>query len=473
LSSHRSEQSEIGSWKIDIADAIVTGVGRNEIIIEIPDQRTLILFTEDEASHDAWMEALQRAASRKLDVFYALGKEIGRGPFTAVRLATHKKSCKHYAVKTINKQAHSINFVETELKSMKVVEHQNLVRIVDIYDTKDRIYVVSEYMRGGTLYDVIGRNRAQFTEATAAHVMREILKAVAYLHKEGFCHRNIKPSNLLCSNASFPETVRVSDYGWVAFMEKACEIEDYFDSDIRTRTLLTTPHFVAPEILFGTQGYGQAVDLWSCGVVLYSILSGKLPFEGKDKKEVIESIQKCQNGPDFPPEQWDCISDEAKDIVLGLLKIKPSTRLTAAAALGHPWISADKSHLAPIKNELQNLSLMPSFCLAPGRATRLVSVDSGMSQHSAEGTFTITSETRKKMSVAKSKIMYNGGQPVKNPDPLMTSSSDGQPGRRSSRGLSRNSRGMSRLSRGLKKGTQNTFGLFRGKNPADGPSEYW
>jgi len=445
-------------------------VGRSEIIIEIPDQKTLFLYADDEQSHSTWMDALQQAASRKFEVFYNLGRDIGRGPYTKVRAATHKKTCKLFAAKMVDKRIHRVSYVEMELKSMRVVDHPNLVPVVDCFDTKERIYVISEFMKGGTLYQTIARNAERYTEETACKVMKEIFKAVLALHQEGYYHRNIKPSNLLCWSSSYPETVKLADYGWISFFEKACENDEYFENDTKIRALIVAPHFTAPEILYGSSGFGKEVDLWSCGVILYSILTGTLPFSGKSRKEVVSSIKDNSQGPPFRRAEWSVISPEARDLVGNLLKVDPQERITVADALAHPWITMEKTSSPVIRNNFSSLLQIPSFVLPMSQPSKLYSVDSAASQTSAEGTFTISSETRRLMTVTKSKLMYSGDAP----HPSQFHSIDGAAGpideRRISHGLSRSSRSMNRLSRGLRKNA--TLNLFTRRN-SDGPSEYW
>jgi len=491
-------QNEPASWSVDIGDAIVTGVGQLEIIVEVPDQRVLQLLADDAVAHANWMAALQQAASRKIDSFYTIGRELGHGPFSKVVMATHRKSCKQYIIKSIDKRAHLVNFSETELKAMRMVDHPNLVKTIDFFDTKDKVYIVSEYLKGGSLYDSVAKQEF-VTEQMVSLVMRELLKTVNYLHQDGFCHRNIKPANLLCANTMFPQSVKLADFGFAPFMEKACECDDYFES--KTRALVTAPHYTAPEILYGSEGFDQSIDIWSCGVILYALLSGTLPFPGKDKREVSKAIQNS-DGVSFPDAQWKNVSPEAKDLVSCLLQKTGSQRITAAAALQHPWVASDNKDNRVVLADLKVLPKLPNMVWDHAKPSRLYSLDSSVSQAS-EGTFVISSETHRQMGVQKTKLMYGGkvgrkamestdsadATPVPRPTqrlPALTRSNSAskssqeqdtpaaiekRASARSSRNVGRSSRGMSRLSRGLKKNA--TFALFSRDKKTEEPSEYW
>ncbi|XP_074670779.1 ribosomal protein S6 kinase alpha-3 isoform X4 [Strix aluco] len=208
-------------------------------------------------------------------------------------------------------------------------QHPNIITLKDVYDDGKYVYVVTELMKGGELLDKILRQKF-FSEREASAVLFTITKTVEYLHAQGVVHRDLKPSNILYVDESGnPESIRICDFG--------------FAKQLRAENgLLMTPcytaNFVAPEVL-KRQGYDAACDIWSLGVLLYTMLTGYTPFA---------------NGPDDTPEEilarigsgkfslsggyWNTVSDTAKDLVSKMLHVDPHQRLTAAQVLGHPWI---------------------------------------------------------------------------------------------------------------------------------------
>uniref|UniRef100_A0A8B9DAZ8 non-specific serine/threonine protein kinase n=1 Tax=Anser cygnoides TaxID=8845 RepID=A0A8B9DAZ8_ANSCY len=208
-------------------------------------------------------------------------------------------------------------------------QHPNIITLKDVYDDGKYVYVVTELMKGGELLDKILRQKF-FSEREASAVLFTITKTVEYLHAQGVVHRDLKPSNILYVDESGnPESIRICDFG--------------FAKQLRAENgLLMTPcytaNFVAPEVL-KRQGYDAACDIWSLGVLLYTMLTGYTPFA---------------NGPDDTPEEilarigsgkfslsggyWNTVSDTAKDLVSKMLHVDPHQRLTAAQVLSHPWI---------------------------------------------------------------------------------------------------------------------------------------
>ncbi|MGH0128413.1 UNVERIFIED_CONTAM: hypothetical protein FKN15_058307 [Acipenser sinensis] len=208
-------------------------------------------------------------------------------------------------------------------------QHPNIITLKDVYDDGKYVYLIMELMRGGELLDRILRQKC-FSEREASAVLCTITKTVEYLHSQGVVHRDLKPSNILyVDETGDPESIRICDFG--------------FAKQLRAENgLLMTPcytaNFVAPEVL-KRQGYDAACDIWSLGILLYTMLAGFTPFA---------------NGPDDTPEEilarigsgifalsgrnWDTISDAAKDIVSKMLHVDPHQRLTAPQVLRHPWI---------------------------------------------------------------------------------------------------------------------------------------
>ncbi|KAM6382124.1 ribosomal protein S6 kinase alpha-3 isoform 4-T4 [Alca torda] len=258
---------------------------------------------------------------------YEVKEDIGVGSYSICKRCIHKASNMEYAVKIIDKSKRDPT-EEIEIL-LRYGQHPNIITLKDVYDDGKCVYVVTELMKGGELLDKILRQKF-FSEREASAVLFTITKTVEYLHAQGVVHRDLKPSNILYVDESGnPESIRICDFG--------------FAKQLRAENgLLMTPcytaNFVAPEVL-KRQGYDAACDIWSLGVLLYTMLTGYTPFA---------------NGPDDTPEEilarigsgkfslsggyWNTVSDTAKDLVSKMLHVDPHQRLTAAQVLSHPWI---------------------------------------------------------------------------------------------------------------------------------------
>uniref|UniRef100_A0A7M4E7U1 Ribosomal protein S6 kinase n=1 Tax=Crocodylus porosus TaxID=8502 RepID=A0A7M4E7U1_CROPO len=258
---------------------------------------------------------------------YEVKEDIGVGSYSVCKRCIHKATNMEYAVKIIDKSKRDPT-EEIEIL-LRYGQHPNIITLKDVYDDGKYVYLVTELMKGGELLDKILRQKF-FSEREASAVLLTITKTVEYLHAQGVVHRDLKPSNILYVDESGnPESIRICDFG--------------FAKQLRAENgLLMTPcytaNFVAPEVL-KRQGYDAACDIWSLGVLLYTMLTGYTPFA---------------NGPDDTPEEilarigsgkfslsggyWNSVSDTAKDLVSKMLHVDPHQRLTAAQVLRHPWI---------------------------------------------------------------------------------------------------------------------------------------
>ncbi|EDX03136.1 ribosomal protein S6 kinase 2 beta [Drosophila yakuba] len=267
---------------------------------------------------------------------YNVLQELGRGTFSVCRLCEHRASKKHYAVKIIEKAAVAAASTSTSADCWEEVEimlrygnHPNIVTLYSVYEDAGSAYLVMELLKGGELLDRI-LAVGQMCESEAGAVLRTIASAVAYLHEHGVVHRDLKPSNMIyASMRQTPETLKLCDLG--------------FAKQLRADNgLLMTPcytaNFVAPEVL-KRQGYDLACDIWSLGVLLYIMLSGRTPFAStpNDSPDVI--LKRIGSGHiDFTSSRWALISVPAKELLRQMLHIVPENRPTAAQILEHAWL---------------------------------------------------------------------------------------------------------------------------------------
>jgi len=318
-------------------------------MLQLFDGKRLSLFPHSRVDCDKWADLLQRASRRKIGNFYRVTGLIGMGSFAEVRVGYDKTTGEQVAIKVMKKNKRDTELmrsVECEMNFVsKAVDHVNVVRTYDCFDTRDNMFLVMEYMPGGMLYDLLA-NEGYFLERNASSIMKDILQGVACLHDHDIVHRDIKPENILAMNKQWPLRVKLADFGLADFV-----LETSF-GDKCTNGMYGTPFFVAPEVIRG-ETYGPPVDCWSCGVLLYNILSGALPFDGNNIKEVLRRVRSGKYT--FPEAEWRDISDSAKDLVAGLLEYDPKRRLTARAALQHEWIVSTEQSTRPIRNDRTGL----------------------------------------------------------------------------------------------------------------------
>eukprot|EP01126_Amoeba_proteus_P051869 TRINITY_DN6226_c0_g2_i2.p1 TRINITY_DN6226_c0_g2~~TRINITY_DN6226_c0_g2_i2.p1 ORF type:complete len:230 (-),score=45.27 TRINITY_DN6226_c0_g2_i2:207-896(-) len=217
-----------------------------------------------------------------------------------------------------------------------------------IFDTPDELFIVMELMKGGELYEEIIA-RSNFTEQEAAVILKQLLEALVYLHNKGIVHRDLKLENLLLANPG-ELTVKLADFG----------LSKLFCGSAM-HTACGTPFYVAPDILMATDetGYGPAVDMWAAGVLLYILLSGRLPFSGDSDEELFQNI--LDGDLVWKSPQFDEVSAEAKDLISHLIVVETSERFTAQQALNHPFIkqgAGAKPLHTTFKDNLRTLSSM-------------------------------------------------------------------------------------------------------------------
>uniref|UniRef100_A0A4W5LZM0 Ribosomal protein S6 kinase n=1 Tax=Hucho hucho TaxID=62062 RepID=A0A4W5LZM0_9TELE len=258
---------------------------------------------------------------------YMLKEDIGMGSFSVCKRCIHKATNTEYAAKVIDK---TMTDPSEEIEILlRYGQHPNIITLKDVYDNGKQVYLVTELMRGGELLDRILKQKI-FSEREASAVLHTITKTVEYLHAQGVVHRDLKPSNILYVDESGnPESIRICDFG--------------FAKQLRADNgLLMTPcytaNFVAPEVL-KRQGYDEGCDVWSLGVLLYTMLAGFTPFANGPEDTPDEILSRIGSGRfTLTGGNWDGVSEAAKDLVSKMLHVDPHQRLTAMQVLKHPWI---------------------------------------------------------------------------------------------------------------------------------------
>lgn len=286
--------------------------------------------------------SVNKKYTEKIQKKYELKEVLGTGAFSEVLLAVHKETGKKFAVKCIDKKSlkGKEDSIENEIIILKKADHENIVKLVEMFEDKAHLYLVMDLVTGGELFDRIVA-RGSYTEKDASYCCQEILIAVGYLHDIGIVHRDLKPENLLYQTAEEDAKLMISDFG-LSKME---------DTDTMA-TACGTPGYVAPEVLRGKQ-YGKAVDCWSIGVIAYILLCGYPPFYDENDATLFAQIMRGEYEFDSP--YWDDISDSAKDFVQHLMTVDPDTRYSCQQALDHPWISGSDQKEIDIQSSVADM----------------------------------------------------------------------------------------------------------------------
>lgn len=264
---------------------------------------------------------------------YAIGEKIGEGNYAEVKLATHCLLKQKVALKIINKSALSQNDVDKinrEVKIMKVLHHPNIIRLYQVMrDSSDRLYMVTEYAPGGELYSYLVKFRCM-EESQARNIFSQLLSALEFCHSRNVVHRDIKLENLLLDSNG---NVKLADFGF----------SNFFSWDGKLSTWCGSPSYAAPEIFEGREYIGPEVDIWSAGVVLYTLVSGCLPFDGANVQELKQRVIKKIYRIHFR------ISEECRDIISKMIVYEPSKRHSIPKLREHSWMQKIKQQSPIVK----------------------------------------------------------------------------------------------------------------------------
>ena len=286
--------------------------------------------------------------------FYILTKTIGEGSFGKVYKVRQRSTNKLFAMKLVKKdnkfQDGKKDFLN-EIYILRKLDHPNILKIFEFFTDKKYFYFIMDYLSGGDLYSHIIKLE-HYTEVLAAKIMRQLFSCVSYLHKMNIVHRDLKPENMMVSYYNEKEQeieIKLIDFGTACF----------YKGDKKLTLKVGSPFYIAPEVIKGS--YGFEYDVWSCGIILYILLSGLPPFQGKNNKETFKLIEECNLT--FNSHKWKKISSEAIDLVKKCLEKDVNKRIKAIDALRHPFILNNiniKGSLIDkklsLKNSLQNFT---------------------------------------------------------------------------------------------------------------------
>jgi len=341
------------------------------IACDIPTNNKMIVDESDSSPEQVNLGQIMKERRRKKkkkspmvgntfsDLYKLTGESLGEGSYGKVETCVNVFTGIQYAVKTIEKVPGLFNRSKI-LKEIEIYHlcrgQQNVIQLIEFFEETNYFYLVFEKMSGGPLLDHIQR-RVRFTEAEASRIVRDLAGALRHLHAQGVAHRDLKPDNVLCVNVNSPCPVKLCDFD-------LCSAPVSIDTSF-TPTLLSpvgSLEYMAPEVVDtflidddydddGSLSYNKKCDLWSLGVIMYILLCGYAPFSGHcgsdcgwDRGETCTDCQERlfssikEGRLVFPDQHWEVISEEAKDLIQGLLVKDSEARLDANQVLSHPWI---------------------------------------------------------------------------------------------------------------------------------------
>ncbi|KAM6977703.1 serine/threonine-protein kinase H1-like [Aplochiton taeniatus] len=285
---------------------------------------------------------------------YDIKALIGRGSFSRVVRAEHRTTRQPFAIKVMEVDAPEGRGVcSSELAVLRRVSHANVIQLVEVLESTQRVYMVLELATGGELLDrVIAKG--YFTEQDASGALQMVLAGVGYLHNLGIIHRDLKPENLLYYHPGADSRLLVTDFGLAGFKsriggsgnirvvgEVGGHMRDNNGADVAgsvdcsLRTTCGTPEYMAPEVIL-RRPYSCAVDMWALGVIAYLLLSGSLPFDDDSHPRLYRAI--LRGSYSFHRDPWPSMSNLAKELIERLLAVDPGGRLSAEQALCHRWV---------------------------------------------------------------------------------------------------------------------------------------
>ncbi|KAH0894861.1 hypothetical protein HID58_057290 [Brassica napus] len=271
---------------------------------------------------------------------YELGRLLGHGTFAKVYHACNVTTGKSMAMKVVAKEkvikVGMVEQIKREISVMSMVKHPNIVELHEVMASKSKIYFAMELVRGGELFAKVSKGRLR--EDVARVYFQQLISAVDFCHSRGVYHRDLKPENLLLDEEG---NLKVTDFGLSALTE-------HLKQDGLFHTTCGTPAYVAPEVIL-KKGYdGAKADLWSCGVILFVLLAGYLPFQDDN---LVNMYRKIYRG-DFKCPGW--LSSDARRLVTKLLDPNPNTRITIDKVMDSSWF---KKHSTRSKNEAEDLDI--------------------------------------------------------------------------------------------------------------------
>ncbi|CAC9698999.1 calcium-dependent protein kinase 5 [Plasmodium sp. DRC-Itaito] len=280
------------------------------------------------------------------DVYEIDRYKLGKGSYGNVVKAVSKRTGQQRAIKIIEKKKiHNIERLKREILIMKQMDHPNIIKLYEVYEDNEKLYLVLELCDGGELFDKIVKY-GSFSEYEAYKIMKQIFSALYYCHSKNIMHRDLKPENILYVDNTEDSPIQIIDWG---FASKCM-------NNHNLKSVVGTPYYIAPEILRGK--YDKRCDIWSSGIIMYILLCGYPPFNGKNNDEILKKVKKGEFV--FDSNYWARVSDDAKDLICQCLKYNYKERIDVEQVLNHRWFKKFKSNNVIINKSL-NKTLIEKF----------------------------------------------------------------------------------------------------------------
>ncbi|XP_056101983.1 serine/threonine-protein kinase BRSK2 isoform X6 [Rhinichthys klamathensis goyatoka] len=261
---------------------------------------------------------------------YRLEKTLGKGQTGLVKLGIHCITSQKVAIKIVNREKLSESVlmkVEREIAILKLIEHPHVLKLHDVYENNKYLYLVLEHVSGGELFDYLVK-KGRLTPKEARKFFRQIISALDFCHSHSICHRDLKPENLLLDERN---NIRIADFGMASLQV----------GDSLLETSCGSPHYACPEVIRGEKYDGRRADVWSCGVILFALLVGALPFDHDNLRQLLEKVKSgVFHMPHFIPP--DC-----QALLRGMIEVDPEKRFTLEAIQTHAWYQAGRNEPCP------------------------------------------------------------------------------------------------------------------------------
>ncbi|KAJ5595539.1 uncharacterized protein N7459_001747 [Penicillium hispanicum] len=362
MNHSRSPRVETPSVRVEDIDVLKTPDRMSVVMSPTPrdkENQRLSVATDfqSESARNSVVSAasiLSNKGKRKTHVGpWQLGRTLGKGATGRVRLAKHAVTGQTAAIKIVSKKSaamvqsesiaamdrnvssfsgfsnarHMPCGIEREVVIMKLIEHPNVISLYDVWENRGELYLVLEYVEGGELFDYVSQN-GPLPEEEAVRLFRQIIAGLGYCHRFNICHRDLKPENILLDGN---HNVKLADFGMAALQPAGHLLN----------TSCGSPHYAAPEIIYGRKYRGDRADMWSCGIILFALLTGYLPFDGGDLPSTLRLVKR---GEYMIPSE---LSAEAADLIQRILQKRPEDRISMQSIWLHPLLTKyEKLHNA-------------------------------------------------------------------------------------------------------------------------------
>eukprot|EP00045_Choanoeca_perplexa_P009187 m.87635 g.87635 ORF g.87635 m.87635 type:complete len:607 (+) comp14787_c0_seq1:264-2084(+) len=296
---------------------------------------------------------------------YELIKTIGKGNFAKVKLARHRLTGVEVAIKIIDKTSMKESHLaklDREVSIMKSLDHPNIVKLYEVIDTERKLYLVMEYASGGEVFDYLV-SHGRMKEKEARIKFRQIVSAIQYCHAKGIVHRDLKAENLLLDKDL---DIKIADFGFA----------NMYEEGVKLNTFCGSPPYAAPELFQGREYYGPEVDVWSLGVILFTLVSGALPFDGANIKELRDRVVRGKYRIPF------YMSTDCERLLRRFLVLVPSKRCNLTKILSDGWMNTDHADnpLTPWVHPDPNLENPECLTLMKGFGFRVEDVEEALKE---------------------------------------------------------------------------------------------